>query len=95
MQYPPPPQDKSPHDPKEARASLALRLNRAANDLNPILIVFAVGLLVLNLTLYLGMAASRQPFIWMTPRQLGSRIAPATTSSSSFNRGASVSAAGN
>ena len=38
-----------------------MRINRAANELNPFLLVVAVGLLILNLTFYLGMAVSQYP----------------------------------
>jgi len=37
-----------------------MRLNQAANELNPFLIVVAIGLMVLNLVLYLGMSVSQQ-----------------------------------
>ena len=37
---------------------MARRLDRAAGELNPFLTVLAVGLIVLNLTLYIGMAAA-------------------------------------
>jgi hypothetical protein len=36
-----------------------MRLNQAANELNPFLIIVAVGLMILNLVLYLGMSVSR------------------------------------
>ncbi len=38
-----------------------MRINRAANELNPFLVVVAVGLLILNLTFYLGMSVARHP----------------------------------
>ncbi|HWB47899.1 MAG TPA: hypothetical protein VG651_02220 [Stellaceae bacterium] len=38
--------------------SLLSRLDRAAGDLNPFLMALAVGLVVLNLTLYIGIAAA-------------------------------------
>jgi hypothetical protein len=56
---------------------LALRIDRAANDLNPILVVMTIGLLLLNLTLYLGMWASQGPIAWTAPHQIGSESAPA------------------
>ena len=37
---------------------MSRRLDRAAADLNPFLMVLAVGLIVLNLTLYIGIAAA-------------------------------------
>ena len=40
-----------------------MRINRAANELNPFLVVVAVGLLILNVTFYLGMSVSRQPIV--------------------------------
>lgn len=57
MASPQHPHDKSPGTPKEGIKSLSRRLDRAAADLNPFLMVLAVGLIVLNLTLYIGMAA--------------------------------------
>jgi hypothetical protein len=41
------------------RASLALRIDRAASDFNPFLIIATIGLLILNVTLYLGTAAQQ------------------------------------
>lgn len=70
--------------PEGPRASLALRLDRAAGDLNPFLLVVTIGLLLLNITLYLGMMAARQPFVWAQPmHQAGPEttaapVAPAT-----------------
>jgi hypothetical protein len=57
MQLPPPRNDKS-NNRRKPRPTLAGRINRAADDLNPFLILVAVGLLLLNVTLYLGMAVS-------------------------------------
>jgi hypothetical protein len=51
---------KGPDKGQEKRASLPMRLNQAANELNPFLIIVAVGLMILNLVLYLGMSVSRQ-----------------------------------
>ncbi|HTZ35629.1 MAG TPA: hypothetical protein VMB84_06350 [Stellaceae bacterium] len=53
--------DKPQAQSKSARATWTMRVDRAANDLNPMLVVVAIGLMVLNITLYIGMAASRQP----------------------------------
>lgn len=63
MTYPPPRKDKAPGNGNEKHSSLAVRLNRAANEINPFLIVVAVGLLILNLTFYLGMSVSRHPVV--------------------------------
>jgi hypothetical protein len=43
----------------DPRASLALRLDRAASDFNPFLVIATIGLLILNLTLYLGTAVQQ------------------------------------
>lgn len=59
MQLPLPRNDKS-NNRSKPRPTLARRISRAADDLNPFLILVAVGLLLLNLTLYLGMAVSPQ-----------------------------------
>lgn len=58
MPSPQPPHDKSPETTKEAVRSFTRRLDRAASDLNPFLMVLAIGLIVLNLTLYIAMAAA-------------------------------------
>jgi len=83
MQFPQTPQDKSPNNPKEARASLALRVSRAASDLNPILMVLAIGLMVLNVTLYLGMSVSRESSLW-SARQATSVSPPDAVSPAAF-----------
>jgi hypothetical protein len=63
--------DKHPRNPpKAARASLVLRLDRAAGYLNPFLILLVIGLTLLDLTLYLGLAASGQPFVRLAPHQV-------------------------
>jgi hypothetical protein len=82
MQFPERRKDKSPAGSTDWRKSLALRLDRAAHDVNPILVIFAVGLLVLNLTLYIGMAVAGEPFVWTQPHQTGPRGAPAATAAS-------------
>jgi len=58
MHYQTPPQ--GPNKGHEKRTSLPVRLNQAANELNPFLIIVAVGLMILNLVLYLGMSVSQQ-----------------------------------
>jgi hypothetical protein len=52
------------------RSSLVLRLERAADSINPLLAVFAIGLLFLNITLYVGLAASHDSFIWTAPHKI-------------------------
>jgi hypothetical protein len=54
---------------KAPRASLVLRLDRAAGDLNPFLLVVTIGLLLLNVTLCLGLAVSQHRFAWPPPTQ--------------------------
>jgi hypothetical protein len=78
MQTPKRPKDKSSARSKEPRASLALRVDRAAGDLNPFLMVVTIGLLVLNLTLYLGMMATQHPFVWATSMQQSAPAAEAS-----------------
>jgi hypothetical protein len=62
MQYPPPP--KPSNNRNEKRASLTVRLNHAAHEINPFLIIVAVGLMILNLTCYLGMSVARHSSTW-------------------------------
>ena len=61
-------------EPKDDRAtaprrSLALRLVRAADALNPFLVIVVVGLVLLDVTLYVGLSVSREPYVWIPPRQ--------------------------
>jgi hypothetical protein len=77
MSYPEHPKDKPLTHPKAQRAALALKLDRAAHDLNPILVVLAIGLMLLNIVLYLGMMASREPFVWSAPIQTRAANTPA------------------
>ena len=72
MHYAERPKHKPPTGKKDA-PSLVLRLDRAAADLNPFLLVLMIGLFILNVTLYLGMAAARQP-----PAAPSSAAAPTT-----------------
>jgi hypothetical protein len=86
MQYPERPKDKYPENLKSPRA-LAARIDRAANDLNPLLVVLAIGLMILNITLYLGMAVSRQPFVWTAPQQTDATAQPAAPSAEPLGYG--------
>jgi hypothetical protein len=88
MPYLQPPKGKSPNDAKAQRAALALRIDRAARDLNPFLMVFAAGLVLLNLTFCLGMAVARQPVEWSPPLRNGAVAAPAAVSPAVFTEGA-------
>ena len=74
MQYRAPRKDKSPENANKARATLAARINRAASDLNPFLVIVVIGLVILNLTFYLGMFASRHPSAWASAGHTASSI---------------------
>lgn len=52
------PHSNKPHNRRKTQQPFAVRINRAAHDLNPFLVLVAVGLLLLNVTFYLGMAMS-------------------------------------
>jgi hypothetical protein len=65
---------------KEPRVSLALRLDRAAGDLNPFLLVVTIGLLLLNVTLGLGLAVTQHRFAWPSPTQQTGMETPAPQS---------------
>jgi hypothetical protein len=96
MQQSPSPKRKPPNNPEKAPISLALRINRAAGDINPVLMVFALGLLILNITFYLGMSLSREASsAWPSARQIGSSSAPPGSSLSQLSQSAPVSAVGN
>jgi hypothetical protein len=76
MQFPEHPNDK-PLARKEAQASpFSRRLDRAAGDLNAFLVVLTIGLMVLDLSLYLGMAVSREPFAWRAAQQFAAPASP-------------------
>jgi hypothetical protein len=80
MHYPP--QPNGPNKGHEKRTSLPVRLNQAANELNPFLIIVALGLMILNLVLYLGMSVSRQTLAGTTAHPYSasttaSQLAPA------------------
>ncbi|MBV9965929.1 MAG: hypothetical protein JO008_09545 [Alphaproteobacteria bacterium] len=72
----PPKRDPVPQHKGGAR-SLALRIDRAAADLNPVLLVLVIGLFILNVTLYMGIAASREPALWPAARPAAVHAAPA------------------
>ena len=79
MQIAPPPEERPrANAPKAARAPLTLRLDRVAGDLNPFLILLVVGLLLLDLTLYIGLAVSRQQSNWNAPHQAETSSPPAS-----------------
>jgi hypothetical protein len=86
MQYPELPEEKSAASEKEARAGLMPLIERAAGDLNPLLVTLAIGLMILNLTLFLGLAASRQSIAWMNPNQVGAAAAGAASVSIAQSR---------
>ena len=46
----------------------------------PFLTALAIGLTVLNLTLYLGLAATRQPVAWGPPQQTRTAAPPVAAS---------------
>ena len=78
----------SPQHPpdKEGIKSLTRRLDRAAADLNPFLMVLAVGLIVLNLTLYIGMAAAGGASAASMRRPAATRTAVAYPTEAHFGR---------
>jgi hypothetical protein len=59
-----------------------MRLNRAANELNPLLMLVAVGLLILDVTFYLGITASHESMAWRPPLQSASSAAPSAAHTS-------------
>jgi hypothetical protein len=75
MPIPERPKNKLVASPKDPRGPFTLLIDRAAGDLNPFLVILAIGLMLLNLTLYLGLAASRHPFVWTQPHEIGSAAA--------------------
>jgi hypothetical protein len=92
MPYPKRPGEKPFDADKNPVKALVVRIERAAGDLNPFLMVLAAGLLLLNLTLYLGMAAANDSFTMGRPRQDISHYAQPEATSATFHEGGSVSA---
>jgi hypothetical protein len=86
MPSPEHPHDKSPDTSKEGIKSLSRRLDRAAADLNPFLMVLAVGLIVLNLTLYIGMAAAGDASTASMRRPAAAQTAVAYPTEANFGR---------
>jgi len=86
MPSPQHPHDKSPDTSKAGVKSLTRRLDRAAADLNPFLMVLAVGLVVLNLTLYIGMAAAGGASAAAIRRPAAAQTAVAYPSAANFAR---------
>jgi hypothetical protein len=74
MPIPGPPDNKRLANRKEsaARSPFVLRLDRAAEGVNPFLVVLMIGLMILDLILYLGTAAAQQPFVMRAAHQIGS-----------------------
>jgi len=92
MPYPEHPSDKSLNAEKSQVKALAMRIERAAGDVNPFLMVLAAGLLLLNLTLYLGMAAAHDSFTPARPRQDTSFYPQPEANPATFPEGGSVNA---
>jgi hypothetical protein len=62
MQSPPSPKDRSSRG-SPPRAALMQHLERAAGEINPFLAILAIGIAILDLTCYTGLAAARHlPF---------------------------------
>jgi hypothetical protein len=92
MPYPEHPNDRPLDTSKTPVKALVMKIERAAGDLNPLLMVLAVGLVVLNLTLYLGMAAAQNSFAVARPRQDASYYAQPEATPATFHEGGSVTA---
>jgi hypothetical protein len=58
MQSPPSPEDRSSRAPP-SRAALIQRLERVAGEVNPFLAILAIGIAILDLTCYTGLAVAR------------------------------------
>lgn len=76
MQVPERPKQKPSAKAKDARGSFALRMDRAADGLNPFLVILTIGLLALDLTLYVGLSVSREPLVLRAAHQLAAPISP-------------------
>jgi hypothetical protein len=92
MTYPERPTEKSLDANKDPVKALVTKIERAAGDLNPLLMVLALGLVLLNLTLYLGMAAAHNSFSVARPRQETPFYPQPEATPATFHEGGSVSA---
>jgi hypothetical protein len=90
MPYPERPDKKTLDAAKDPVKGLIGRIERAAGDLNPFLMVLAAGLLLLNLTFYLGMAAAHDSFAVARPRQDTAFYAQPEPSPVTFHEGGST-----
>ena len=90
MPYPEHPNDRPLDTSKTPVKALVMKIERAAGDLNPLLMVLAVGLVVLNLTLYLGMAAAHDSLSASRPRQDAAPYTQSQSSPVTFSEGGSV-----
>jgi hypothetical protein len=90
MPYPERRHEKSLDADKDPFKALMAKVERAAGDLNPLLMVLAVGLLLLNLTLYLGMAAAHDSLSASRPRQDAAPYTQSQSSPVTFSEGGSV-----
>jgi hypothetical protein len=81
-----PPTVTSCRKARSGSAALSRRLDRAAADLNPFLTVLAVGLIVLNLTLYIGMAAAGGASAASMRRPAAAQTAVAYPTEANFGR---------
>jgi hypothetical protein len=67
-------------------------LDTSKTPVKALVMVLAVGLVVLNLTLYLGMAAAQNSFAVARPRQDASYYAQPEATPATFHEGGSVTA---
>ena len=60
---------RSPKNLKMYRLSLSRWFGRVTRGINPFLAMIAIGLLLLNITIYVERAVSHETFIWAGPHQ--------------------------
>jgi hypothetical protein len=93
MPYPERRNEKSLDADKDPFKTLMAKIERVAGDLNPLLMVMVVGLLLLDLTLYLGSAAAHDSLSAARPRPDMSYYPQSEPSPVTFSEGGSVTGA--
>jgi len=66
----------------EAGTSLLRGIERVAGGINPILVIFAIGLAILDFTCYAGIIVTRQAFMQAAAGTAGSQLGARPTTDS-------------
>jgi hypothetical protein len=80
------PKSSSPLKDPPNKRKLLRGLERAAGEINPFLTILAIGIAILDLTCYAGLASSRQVVLHSTAYAATPSVAPAPEEPISFRR---------